>query len=125
MVLTDSRPKIKKSRYSGRKCLICNERPAKRETGMCSNCANRIDHERRISRNRSKAIQPDYFITYRGNTIKGSRSGDKITFVYYSGNIDRIPKSKLIDLNIFLPQYDREQVKRFKAAVLQLSPTGR
>ncbi|MDD5539456.1 MAG: hypothetical protein PHG61_02055 [Candidatus Marinimicrobia bacterium] len=125
MVLTDNRPQIKKSRHSSRKCLICNERPAKRETGICPNCSNHIDHEKRQGLRRGQSIQPDYFITYHGNTIKGTRKGDSVTFVYYAGNIDRIPKSKLIDLNIFLPQYDREQVKRFKAAVLQLSPASR
>ena len=121
MVMTQSRPKSKN------KCIICNERPARRATSMCPNCENKIEHEKRLvaAATKQRNPTPDYFITYRGNTIKGIQTGAVVSFVYYSGNTDKLPNSKVIDLNVYLPQFDKEQVKKFKAAVAKLSPAIR
>lgn len=110
------------------KCIICGERPAIPSLrSMCHNCFNHIEREKRESQKaEAHRNPPPYcFITYHGNTIKGIREGDTVRFSFFSGNIEKLPKSKIINLDIFLPNYSRDQVKKFKAAIAKLSPAIR
>ena len=107
------------------KCIICGERPAIRSLqSMCKNCFNHIEREKKLAKQTKIQRNPPahVFITYHDNTIKGIRIGDIVKFSLFSGNLDKQPKSKIINLNMFLPEYNRDQIKKFKAAVAKLSP---
>ena len=94
-----------------RKCLICGVRPAV-ERGFCHDCQNSIEAEKRRKREAHKA---DKYVTYRGVTVALRKDGDdtyKAEFI--TTNPDRLPKSRLINLDIYCPGYDREQIKKLK-----------
>jgi hypothetical protein len=101
-----------------RKCLICGVRPVF-ERGYCHNCLNSMDAERRRKREARKA---DKYVTYRGVTIALRQNGDgeyKAEFI--TTNPDRLPKSKLINLDVYCPGYDREQIKKLKRLCLSFA----
>lgn len=101
-----------------RKCLICGVRPAV-ERGFCHDCQNSIEAERR---RKCEARKADKYVTYRGVTVALRRNGDgtyKPEFI--TTNPDRLPKSRLINLDIYCPGYTREQIKKLKRLCLSFA----
>jgi len=102
-----------------RKCLICGVRPATTELGFCHNCQASIDAEKRRKRQARKA---DKYVTYRGVTIALRKNGeDKYKAAFSTLNPERIPKSRLINLDIYCPGYTREQIKKLKRLCLSFA----
>ena len=96
-----------------RKCLICGRRPAASEQGFCHDCQTSLDAEKRRKRQANKA---DKYITYRGVTVAlfKDKDGDTYKPVFTTINPDRLPKSRLINLDRYCVGFTREQVKKFK-----------
>jgi len=100
------------------KCLICEQRPSRNESGFCTPCQQRIDKL-------TKASQPDKpskFVTYRGHVVGMYPAGKgtlkpRLLFRSPSG----LPKSCTLDLNTYLEGFERDTIKRLKATVLQLA----
>jgi len=107
------------TRTKVRKCLICGVRPATTEQGFCHNCQASLDAEKCRKREARKA---DKYVTYRGVTVALRKDGDgtyKPEFI--TTNPDRLPKSRLINLDIYCPGYTREQIKKLKRLCLSFA----
>ena len=104
-----------------RKCLICGVRPAA-ERGYCHNCLASMEAER--SRKR-KVKQADKYVTYRGVTValrkNGKNGNDEYKAEFITTNPDRLPKRKLINLDVYCPGYDRGQIKKLKRLCLSFA----
>jgi hypothetical protein len=99
------------------KCLICEYRPA-RIGVYCHNCARAIETERR----RRKPEIPVKYLTYRGFVVGlyPNRHGTLSPRLLRCES-SKLPKSKTLNLDIYLPGFTREQIKRFKRCVLKLA----
>ena len=98
------------------KCAICDMRPAKKSTGRCVQCNNKI-----IAMSKRTA-QPRHFLTYRGNVVGLYPNGGKqLAPRLLERSAEHLPKGKTVDLNVYCVGYSREIIKRFKACVLQLA----
>jgi hypothetical protein len=119
------------------KCLICEKRP--RSKGLyCNNCNQKVaaEQSRRIK------DKPDRYLQYKGQWVGlyadgVDEEGQRLFKPKYLGyaplpepgakdKIGRLLKSKYplaktLNLDVYLPGYTREQVKRMKAVVLKLS----
>lgn len=99
------------------KCIICLRRPAK-GNGYCANCASQIEAEKR----RKQADEPVKFLTYRGHVVGLYRNGNgRLTPKLLKRSPENLPKTKTLDLNTYIEGFTREEIKRFKACVLQLA----
>lgn len=116
-VALTSTPKREGSQYKG-KCLICEKRPAK-VGGFCAICHSQIEADR--ARRRKAKVNPVKFATWRGMTIEFYRNGNgTLKPVASKRDLEKLPKSKLIDLNKRVDGFTREQVKNLKRAILQV-----
>jgi hypothetical protein len=102
------------------KCIICDTKPAMPHSGFCHNCQAKMSSERaRLHSGR----KPDLYVTYQGYTV--ALYHDKATGKYSPKLIKReeakLPKSITLNLNNFLPDYTREQIKNLKRAVLRVA----
>ena len=101
---------------SNHKCMICSQRPA-RDDGFCVNCARSMEAERR----RKRPPTPAYYLAYRSMVVALMPNGNGgYKPVASERNPDHLPKGKTVNLDVWCPGYTREQVKRFKKAVLTL-----
>ena len=101
------------------KCIICDSRPAR--VGIyCHNCHSHIQAEIRKSHARPPAA--DRFITYQGKVIAMFNNGGGMGKYQASAKpAEHLPKAKTINLNVFCPDLDRDEVKRLKRLVLSLT----
>lgn len=100
------------------KCLICERRPARTPEGYCANCAAQVGERKKNGGER----EPVKFLTYRGDVVGLYPNGNgKLRAKLLKRSPETLPKNKTLDLNIYLPGFDRSQIKRFKACVLQLA----
>jgi hypothetical protein len=121
------------------KCLICERKP--RSQGVyCHNCAAKVKSEE-AKRGNGK-VKPDKYLHYKGQWVglyhDGlDEDGERLFKPKYLGyapmpepgakdGIGRLlkpkhPMAKTLNLDVYLPGYTREQVKRMKAVVLKLS----
>lgn len=103
------------------KCVICDVRPRHNGESFCAPCGGKVAAERRI-----RAEAPFRFVVYRGNVVglfpkgQGELSGRLL-----KRSPKRLPKGNTINLDVYVPGYTREVVKRLKAMVLGLSSVGR
>lgn len=94
-----------------RKCLICGVRPVA-ERGYCHDCLTSMAAEKRRKREARKA---DKYVTYRDVTVALHGNGDGEYKASFSTlNPERIPKSRLINLDTYCAGYTREQIKKLK-----------
>jgi len=102
-----------------RKCHICSVRPASTEQGYCHNCQSQLDADRRRKRPR----KPFKYVTYRGVTIalhKDSKD-DKFKPEFITRDPEKLPRSKLINLDVYCPGFTRDQVKKLKRLCLRFA----
>jgi len=103
-----------------RKCHICNVRPATTEQGYCHNCQSQLDADRR-----SKRPQKSFrYVTYRGVTVglhKHNGNGDTLKVEYITRDPEKLPKSRMINLDTYCPGFTREQVKKLKRLCLRFA----
>ena len=100
------------------KCVICEQRPAKKDNGQCSVCADKIE----AANNKRKPAQPVKFLTYRGHVVGLYPDGKgKLKGRLLKRKAENLPKSKTINLNIYCEGYSRAMIKSFKASVLMLA----
>lgn len=100
------------------KCCICDRRPAANDRGWCANCTAQIEAERK----RRRPVKATKFLHYRGNVVGLFPNGDgKLIARLLNMSLDRLPKSRTLNLDRYCEGYTREQVKRFKATVLRLA----
>jgi len=97
-----------------RKCHICARRPAATDTGYCLNCQQQLEAARRCKR----ADTPYRYVTYRGVTVALYQDGDTYIPRRINRDPDKLPKRRLINLDIYCPGYTREQVKKLKRLCL-------
>jgi hypothetical protein len=102
------------------KCFICGERPA--AVGiLCHVCHDRVESERRKAKT-SRVKRPDQFITYQGQSVEMYSQGNGTGIYCYCGlNPEKIPKTRLINLNVYCPTLDRVEVKRLKRIVFEVN----
>lgn len=99
------------------KCVICGRRP-RREDGYCANCAAKMAAEVRLR----MSDKPEKFLVYRGNVVGLFPNGDGMLRArLLRRSAECLPKSRTIFLDHYCPGFTREQIKRFKAAVLKLA----
>ena len=100
------------------KCIICDKRPAANDRGWCSNCNAQIEAERK----RRKPVEAVKLFHYRGSVVGLFPNGDgKLIARLLNMSLDRLPKSRTLNLDRYCEGYTREQIKRFKATVLRLA----
>ena len=105
-----------------RKCHICNVRPATTDEGYCHNCQSQIEADKR----RKRPAKPFRYVTYRGVTVGlhknkgngGNGNVDTYTPEYITRDPEKLPKSKVINLDTYCKGYTRAQVKKFKRLCL-------
>ena len=108
-----------------RKCHICGVRPASTEQGFCYNCQSQVDADRCRKRPR----KPFKYVTYRGVTIalhkdgKDGKDGNGGTFKpeFITRDPEKLPKSRMINLDTYCPGFTREQVKKLKRLCLRFA----
>jgi len=102
------------------KCVICERRPARTDEGYCVNCASKLDAERHKRATQSE--EPVKFLTYRGYVVGLYRNGNgMLTPKLLRRSPDNLPKKRTLNLNRYCEGFTRQEVKRFKACVLQLA----
>lgn len=98
-------------------CLIC-ERHRADSNGICHNCNTKVDS----MRNGAHQPEPDKYLTYRGAVVACYIQANKtVKPVLLTRSPESLPKSRTIDLNIFQPDYTREQIKHLKRAVFSVA----
>lgn len=98
-------------------CIICGKHRAPVH-GFCHNCNAKIEAEKR---QRAKA-RPEHYLTYRGFTVGLFRKDSgTLRAELLRVSPERLPKTRTLDLNTYLPGYTRETIKSFKACVLELA----
>jgi len=101
-----------------RKCHICDVRPASTEQGFCNNCQSQLEADRRRKRPR----KPFRYVTYRGVTLAlHNGNGDELKPEFITRDPEKLPKSKLINLDTYCQGYTREQVKKLKRLCLSFA----
>jgi len=106
-----------------RKCHICGVRPATTEQGYCHNCQSQLDADRRSRR----PAKPFRYVTYRGVIVGLHRhksngdNGDTFKVEYITRDPEKLPKSKLINLDTYCPGFTREQVKKLKRLCMRMA----
>jgi hypothetical protein len=101
-----------------RKCHICGTRPASNGNGYCNNCQAKLDADK-LRKTQQKPVK---FVTFRGVTIKFVQGkGDKLIPQLTGCNPEKLPKSRLINLDKYCPGYTREQVKKLKRLCLSFA----
>lgn len=99
-------------------CIICDHRPAK--TGcICATCQSRIEADER-NKNRKSKEKPIKFATYHGHVIGFYRNGGSLTPRLINRKPGGLPKRITLNLNNYLPGFQRSQIKKIKTAILQL-----
>ena len=98
-------------------CAICEHRPAT-SNGFCHICADKIEAEERAR----KLQVPFRFIVYRDNVVGMFATEDG----KYRGRLLKrskryLPKRETLNLNTYIPGFDRQQIKRLKRCVLSLA----
>ena len=100
------------------KCVICERCPAHDGNGYCVNCAARIE----AMRKRNNGQQAFRYLTYRGIVVGlFPNGGEKLVARLLARKPEGLPKGKTINLDNWCEGYTRDQIKRFKAAVLKLA----
>jgi predicted nucleic acid-binding Zn ribbon protein len=101
-----------------RKCHICERRPATTEQGYCHNCQQQLEAEKR----RKRQPTPLKYLTYKGITVAFQRDGgDILKPQLVRRDPDKLPKSKLINLDTYCSGFTREQVKKLKRLCLSFA----
>ena len=101
-----------------RKCHICGVRPASTEQGYCNNCQSQLEADR----HRKRPAKVVRFVTYRGTTVQFTNGkGDVLVPQLTRRDPEKLPKSRLINLDKYCPGYTREQVKKLKKLCLSFA----
>jgi hypothetical protein len=96
---------------------VCDRHPAV-NGGVCHNCHQKIEAEKRQRKNGD----PVKFATYRGYVVGFyPDGGGKLVPRLLQRNPETLPKSRTLDLNTYIKGFTREQVKRIKSAILVLA----
>lgn len=103
------------------KCMICDTRPATIGS-FCRNCHGAIEAETRRSQESRRVPAPDRFITYQGKVIAMfDQGGGMGKYQRYNKEPGKLVKAKTIDLNVFCDGFARDEIKRLKRLVLDLT----
>lgn len=111
------------------KCVCCDLRPRKEGSRYCQTCETKIAAEGKVERE----PLPEYYLHYRGVVVgffrnaRGRLSPRRLYREVVRKDaegklIPTVPASKLINLDEYVPGYDRGQIKRFKAVIAELAP---
>jgi hypothetical protein len=99
-----------------RKCNICNNRPVY-QGGYCHDCLNSMAAEKRRKRK-----VPYRYISHKGVTVALYRGkGENLKVELTNRDPMKLPQYKLINLDLYCPNYSREQVKKMKKLCLAMS----
>ena len=124
---------VAKIRRKG-KCFLCVYRPQPldRRYGLyCHQCWQKVEAAKARAKERSrqrKSYLPQYalFAHWKGHTVGYRPTGSNGHTLYqavYLPNVtapDKLPKGKLVNLNVFCPGWTRNQVKMFKRDITHL-----
>ena len=100
------------------KCIICDKRPVANGNGWCANCTAKIEAERR----RRRPEEARMYFHYRGHVVGLFPNGNgMLSPRLLTRSLDRLRKSRTLNLDRYCPGYTRGQIKRFKAAVLSVA----
>jgi len=105
------------------KCPICEQRP-KNGGRYCTVCEAKISKDKRLRKLRNARAVPDMYLSYRGWIVALSRNTENH---HYDGKLmpnltpETLPaKVPHVNLDVWHPEYSRDQVKRLKAELLRL-----
>ena len=97
------------------KCIICQWRPAN-GNGYCNQCNSRV------TKLTPHKVEPSYFLHYRGDVVGLYETGNgTLRARLLKRSLQYIPKTKLINLDVYCEGYTRKKIKEFKKCVLQLA----
>lgn len=100
------------------RCVICEKRPSLEGSGYCHNCNAQIEAEKR----RKRRPAPVKYLVYRGHVVGLFPNGNgTLKAELLKREPERLPKSKVINLDRYCEGFDRDQIKKFKRCVLRLA----
>ena len=99
-------------------CIICDRHRSVRGQSICHNCQAKIDAEKHAHRGET----PFRYATYRGDVVGFYRNGEgKLTPRLVGRNPASLPENITINLDTYVEGMTREQVKKIKTAIAQLT----
>ena len=106
---------------SDRRCAICQQRPQQAGSAYCYLCNRQIAGEREEKAERHNGWHEAVkFLHWRGFVVGLFDQGHgRLEPRPVCIEVGRLPKLKVLDLDTYLPGYDREQVAKFKRAIRQ------
>jgi hypothetical protein len=104
------------------KCLICEYRPAQDGSPYCHNCKQKIVAETASQQRET----PEKYLYYRGNWVGMYRVSSDTLKPQYLGYapIEKKPKyplNRTLNLDGYLVGFTRDQIRKLKRCILQLS----
>ena len=108
-----------------RHCLICQKRFQNRhDSPYCWEHRKAVAMEEKAVADRRKAKNKAFrFVHYKGNVVGMFPNDKEGTYKpqYVGTSLSGIPQYKLIDLDKYVPGFDRKQIRKLKACVISLA----
>jgi hypothetical protein len=107
------------------KCIVCDKRPAVRGDIYCAMCRTKVEAATQ-SREDSK-VEPRYYIAWKGTVVGlypvGEADDGQMHYKprLESLDVEALPKSRTINIDQFVPGYDRSQIAKLKRTCLMLA----
>lgn len=115
-------------------CTICGTRPRPKDNRRltcipCGQLLARNEAEERARRRSAPTYYPQYrhILHWRGELVGLRPKCNGMLQPVYIGwdlNLRRVPQSKLINLDTWIPGYTPEQIKRMKGIIRRLAPSS-
>ena len=114
---------------SDRRCVICDRRPQARGEMYCRVCLENMAQDARERQQRCDAWKKAWkYLHWKGVVVGLFANGKDCCgqTVYQPRRVlkalGQLPKSKVIDLDTYIPGFDRQQIKGMKATLKKLAP---
>ena len=115
---------------SDTRCCICGQRPPAKGEMYCRVCQREMDQAGAERRQRCEAWKKAWkFLHWRGVVVGLYQAAEvdewglpKVTPRRVFQPLGRLPKAKVINLDNYIPGFDRGQIKGMKATLKQLAP---
>ena len=98
------------------RCPICDVRPINGNGQYCKVCFDKIASDKS-----KRKVAPQKFLTYKGFVVGLVLSPDdnRLKPVALKRDPAKLPASKTINLDNYVPGFNRDQIKSFKKCVLR------
>ena len=114
---------------SDTRCFICGTRPPAKGEMYCRVCQGEMDQAERERRQRCEGWKKAWKFLHWKGVVAGifpNGNGPDGQTTYQPRRVfktlGQLPKAKVINLDTYIPGFDRGQIKRMKATLKQLAP---